>query len=576
MSKRHVAITNPAGLFFVLLILLFSCNQKEIDQLKGNLTIEQAKVSLLQNSNNDVLILKIDTLPFNILSINYENGNKIQISKSDFTKIQISPLQWTTQFSFADGTSVTAFSMGKLSLQDSIVVNPYGTAPLCALARFNMPVKGKFSIIIHGKPNGGISISHSFSNYSHHQELQILGLYDNYANEVEFQFLNSSGAIRTSQIVTLQTVAVPNKPIINIKTNLLSPSDVSVYSLSASGPWGFDQKGEIRWYFTGDFFWSYGKLKNGNLLASSGINTQLGQFSPSLNEISMVGELIRNYSVPNYQHHDAWEMPNGNLLIGTNSSPTFGKGVSPEEDAVAEIDRASGNILKTWNFNNILDPTRTALPDAAIPLDWMHLNRVFYNAADNSIIVSSRSQSAVIKIDYLTSQIKWILANPNFWNEQLSQYLLVPVNSSGTEIDVDSIDFWPYGQHHAWQLTNGNILLYDDGDYRGYYDNPNAPLKSYSRALEYKLDEVNLTIQLVWSFDNNKSIFTQFTGSLEQFNSTNTRMIGYMDGASPNAVGEVPKILEIDSQNNTVFEANINLGKFYYRAIKMDLYSGIN
>jgi arylsulfate sulfotransferase len=241
---------------------------------------------------------------------------------------------------------------------------------------------------------------------------------------------------------------------------------------------------------------------------------------------------------------------------------------------VSEIDRFSGSIIKTWDFNRIIDPTRTTLPDAQVPLDWFHMNRVFYNATDNSIIVSSRSQSAVIKIDYQTSEIKWILSNPNFWNDQLSKYLLTPVNSEGAKIDVSSIDFWPYGQHHPWQLSNGNILLYDDGDYRGYYDDSGVPEKSYSRAVEYKIDEVNKTIELVWSFDNNKSMFTEFTGSVEQFNSTNTRMIGYMDGA--NAIGQAPKILEIDSQNNTVFEVNIDVGNFYYRAIKMDLYDGID
>jgi len=560
----------------VALLLLFSCNRKELDQLKGSLSVEETKTSLLQNSSNGTLITKIDTsASSNSLALHYENGSIVTINKNYFTGIQPNLMQWVTQFSFTDGTIISAFSTGKLNLQDSVVINPYGTAPLCAFAKFDMPVKGRFNIIVQAKPNGGISISHSFSNYSYHQELQILGLYDNYANHVEFQFVNSSGFIRATQIVTLQTVALPNKPIITIKKNLLSQSDVSIYSVSLGGPYGFDQNGEIRWYYTGDFWYSYGKLKNGNLIASSGLNTLLGQFSPALNEISMLGESIRHYIIPNYQHHDVWEMPNGNFLIGTNSTSTPAFNGVPLQDVVVEINRSSGSVVRTWNFNNILDPKRTFIPDAVGSSDWLHMNRVSYNSVDNSIIISSRSQSAVVKIDYETSQIKWILSNPNLWNSQLSQYLLIPVNLNGEEINVDSIDFWPYGQHHPWQLSNGNILLYDDGDYRGFYDNPNVPLKSYSRALEYKLDEVNRTIQLVWSFNNNKSIFTQYTGSVEQFDASNTRMIGFMDGG-PNVVGEAPKILEIDSQNNTVFEANVNLGSFYYRAMKMDLYSGIH
>ncbi|MBS1507130.1 MAG: aryl-sulfate sulfotransferase [Bacteroidetes bacterium] len=535
--------------------------------------MSESKVSILQNSSAGNLISKIDSTS-NSLDLVYENGFIAHIPKNYLTSVAPNLPQWQTLFSFTDGTFINAFCIGSLNLNDSIKVNPFGTAPLCALASFRMPVQGKFNIIVHGKPNGGVNISHHFSNYGYEQQLPILGLYDNYANQVEIQFLSSNGVIRATQMVTLQTDAVPNKPTLTIKKNSLSPIDASIYSLSASGPWGFDQKGEIRWYYTGDFFWSYGKLKNGNLIVSSAINTKIGQMSPILNEISMLGEVVRTYNVPNFQTHDIVEMPNGNLMIGTNSSPSWGNG-APELDAIAEIDRSSGNIIKTWDFNTILDPTRLALPDSGVPNDWVHINSVFYNSNDNSIIVSCRSQSAVVKIDYSTSQIKWILANHNFWNTQLSQYLLTPVDSKGNAIAVDTIDFWPYGQHNATQLQNGNVMLYDDGDYRGYYDNQNAPLKSYTRGVEYKLDEKNMTIQLYWSFDNSKTIFTQYTGSITQFDATNTRMIGYMDGAT-NAIGESPKILEVDSQNNTVFEVNVNLGKFYYRALKMDLYGGLH
>src|SRR6185369_13567635 len=108
MRNSNFIKGNSRLLLFLTLALLASCNQKEIDQLKGNLTVEQTKVSLLQNSNDGILISKIDTLS-NVIVIHYENGDSTKIQKSYFSKIESTPLKWTTKFSFSDGTLLSTF-----------------------------------------------------------------------------------------------------------------------------------------------------------------------------------------------------------------------------------------------------------------------------------------------------------------------------------------------------------------------------------------------------------------------------------------------------------------------------------
>ena len=87
------------------------------------------------------------------------------------------------------------------------------------------------------------------------------------------------------------------------------------------------------------------------------------------------------------------------------------------ESVIMEVD-FSGNVLKTWNFADIIsaamraggdDPSQFVYPT---PTDWFHNNAAYYNRADDSLIVSSR-ENFVICIDYQTSAIKWILGDPD-------------------------------------------------------------------------------------------------------------------------------------------------------------------
>ena len=74
------------------------------------------------------------------------------------------------------------------------------------------------------------------------------------------------------------------------------------------------------------------------------------------------------------------------------------------ESVIMEVD-FSGNLLKTWNFADIIsaamraggdDPSQFVYP---APTDWFHNNAATYDRANDSLIVSSR-ENFVICIDY--------------------------------------------------------------------------------------------------------------------------------------------------------------------------------
>src|SRR3977135_975797 len=81
------------------------------------------------------------------------------------------------------------------------------------------------------------------------------------------------------------------------------------------------------------------------------------------------------------------------------------------ESVILEVD-SSGNLLKTWNFADIISQAMIAGGDDPAEFvgnstqDWFHNNAATYRKSDDSLIVSSR-ESFVICIDYQTTAIKW-------------------------------------------------------------------------------------------------------------------------------------------------------------------------
>ena len=545
-------------LFLLSSLILIGCeNSHDLNELRSRLTLNEVKLALASSIAENNLITKID-IDKEIYTIDFESGDLVTLPGEFIKEIRYDSVNWLATFHFQDNAVQTANFVGELDFDEhDVVLNPYLTSPLTALAEIQTPVKGRFKLSVKGKTAGGVDIGKSFDYFGETHRLPILGLYENYANEVEFVFLNAAHQSRGSKTIILQTTLDENRPSpeIEILNRQLSDEYEGLYIISNLKT-GFDQRGEIRWYYK-DGGMLFGKLRNGNIVVSdaSGLH---------FSEVTMVGQIVRKYHVPNGLHHEIFEMPSGNFLVASYSPPG-----PPYEDRVVEISRSTGAVTRSWDFNDILDPLRKSLPNTQSG-DWLHINALYYDDTDNSIVISGRSQCAVVKIDYTTGAIKWILSNHNEWSSSFTPFLLKPVNSQGKEIDVNTTDFWSYGQHAIHRLPNANLLLYDNGDYRGFYDNPNVPANSYTRMVEYKINELQKTVELAWHFDHNKSVFTKFTGYTQ--NLDHTRLAAYM------WVSEyTPKIVEINTNNEIVYEATINRGKAsYYRALKFDVYSGVD
>jgi hypothetical protein len=129
---------------------------------------------------------------------------------------------------------------------------------------------------------------------------------------------------------------------------------------------------------------------------------------------------------------------------------------------------------------------------------------------DGNILLSSRHLSEITKINVETGDIIWRLGGKN------NQFNFVN----------DSIGF-SY-QHDIRRLANGDITLMDNG---------NMHVPAFSRAVEYKLDEVNKTATLVWQFRHTPDVYDSYMGNVQRLSDGNT-IIGW-GGAHTPAVTEV-------------------------------------
>jgi hypothetical protein len=292
-------------------------------------------------------------------------------------------------------------------------------------------------------------------------------------------------------------------------------------------------------------------------------------------ERDLLGKIYAVYYLPDDIHHDIYEMPNGNLLVTLQDSKD-----DSDEDFIVEIDRSSGTIVRSIDLRKVLDPYRPA-EIGAEPLDWFHLNSIFYDPIDSSIIISGKAQAAVVKLSYPEMKIKWILGTHENWNEPYQPYLLTPI---GNDFD------WFWAQHHATLLeprsVSGSLdlLLFDNGLYRSFTPATAFSLgECYSRVVHYRINESEQTVEQVWEYgkERGSELLALLRGGAFQLG--NGHILGTWSditrGADGNLVPKLEpdgsvktKIIEVDPQDSQLISEYTLMG-VSYRTFRADLYA---
>src|SRR5699024_4985948 len=116
---------------------------------------------------------------------------------------------------------------------------------------------------------------------------------------------------------------------------------------------------------------------------------------------------IEGYEKSNIIHHDIIELPSGNLLATTHEPN--GEYI---RDQMIEIDRSTGETRRFINGRDLFpsEAYEEYTGKNADENDWFHQNAIMFDNRSNSILISARSQDAILKTSYPDADIEWILA----------------------------------------------------------------------------------------------------------------------------------------------------------------------
>jgi len=142
-------------------------------------------------------------------------------------------------------------------------------------------------------------------------------------------------------------------------------------------------------------------------------------------------------------------------------------------------------------------------------VDWTHSNALHMDN-DGNVLLSSRHFNEITKINKSTGAIMWR------WGGKRNQFTFAN----------DTIGFT--GQHHIRRISNGNVTLFDNGQYT---DPPVA------RGLEYSLNESSKVATLIWQYIYDPGMYSSAMGDVQRLTNNNTLVnYGFVDSGRPTFV----------------------------------------
>ena len=447
-----------------------------------------------------------------------------------------------------------------------VIVNPYEISPLTALIIFKTDEAVSPKVTIEGDDELS-TYEYTFDEGTEHY-LPIYGLYPDRDNTVVIEYGD------VSKEFTITTEALPDDFILptSVDANKDELSNDLYFFTPSSGGYtcAYDVNGDVRWYLTINSVWEVNRLDNGHMMLSTERLVNSPYYMTGLYEMDMLGKIYKEYSLPGGYHHDYYEMPNGNLLV---ASDDFTSGDGTVEDYIVELDRETGEVVKTFDLKDVLN-IEDGKSENWIEYDWFHNNSVWYDEETNSITLSGRHQDAVINIDYDSGDLNWIIGDSTNWSEEYQKYFFTPVGD----------DFeWQWSQHAAMITPEGYVFIFDNGNNKSKKEDEYVPAEdSYSRGVMYKIDTEEMTIEQVFEYgkERGSEFYSPYISDVDYLESEHYIIhsggIVYVDGKNSNQPAGISGADSLVSDTveykdgEVIFE--IVLPTNNYRVEKMSLY----
>ena len=448
----------------------------------------------------------------------------------------------------------------------NVILNPYGNSPLTALVIFETDDEESVSIRVKGKDELS-TYTHTFDKGRVHY-VPVYGLYAGSKNEVVIKVGDEENTLEIETDELPDDFILPTKVT---KDESKLTNDLYFFTPSSSGyTCAYDVNGDVRWYLDESAIWEVNRLENGHLLLSTERLVNTPYYSTGLYEMDMLGKIYTEYSLPGGYHHDYFEMENGNLLV---ASDDFDNDSGTVEDYVVELDRETGNVVKTFDLKDILN-MEDGKSENWIEYDWFHNNSVWYDKETNSITLSGRHQDAVINIDYDTGELNWILGDSTNWSEEYQKYFFKLTDGE-----------WQWSQHAAMITPEGYVFLFDNGNNKSKKKDEYVSAEdSYSRGVMYKIDTENMTAEQVFEYgkERGSKFYSPYISDVDYLDKNHYIVhsggISYKNGQIQNQPAGMAKSDTLVSDTAELLDGEvifeIVLPTNNYRVEKMSLYDG--
>ncbi|NQW30614.1 MAG: aryl-sulfate sulfotransferase [Ignavibacteria bacterium] len=316
--------------------------------------------------------------------------------------------------------------------------------------------------------------------------------------------------------------------------------------------------GSMLWAGIPGFPFDFRSLPDGRLAYTLFQSAGSGALASSVITIldTNLAEVGKVTSANNYNiaMHGFTTLPNGNRIVMCQENvivdmasivPGGHPAASVQQALIQEI-TPDGLLVFQWRSLDAFPITSTYEDLTGASIRFIHNNSVDYDT-DGNFLLSMRHMSAAAKINHNTGDVMWILGG------KLNQFTF----SQGTGITEEPKFSY---QHDVRRIANGNITLFDNGT---------ARKPQYTRAVEYKVDEVNKTCELVWFYRHSPDIYTSLQGSVQTLPNSN-RLIAWGSAV----LDSNPAITEVDKNGVVVLEGYYEKNMYPYRVEKVNFPTG--
>ncbi|MEN3277824.1 MAG: arylsulfate sulfotransferase [Massilia sp.] len=338
----------------------------------------------------------------------------------------------------------------------------------------------------------------------------VFGLYANHQNAVTLTAVFRDGSTHVERLTLAAAAytgpaAVYNAPQVRIPRSAGSPGfDYIMIQGALNSPIVVDTDGHLRWAGAGPGSSFSSLFHAGSFLVGSAATPELfrveldGTYRPT----PLASTRYTNF------HHDLTRGKTGMLA----ELDALEGGVPRIESILAEI-APTGEVLKEWDMAAIFRETMRAGGDdpsnfVRDGVDWFHMNSAIYVPADDSLLISSR-ENFVVKIDYATGRIKWLLGDTTkhwYVNYPSLRALALRLTSGKA----------PIGQHSLSIAANGELLLFNNGTASDQQPagTPRGLTRDISTPSRYAIDEGARTASESWTYAPDPAIFSPYCASV--------------------------------------------------------------